>query len=75
MVVAIREDLAQDQPVARNTLKSNAGHSATQSWSLTPESQTMGLGPDDAGSPPDSSPSSSCSSSSRKRDAIASLQD
>ncbi|XP_073950214.1 ataxin-7-like protein 3 isoform X3 [Choristoneura fumiferana] len=34
----------------------------------TPESQTMGLGPDDAGSPPDSSPSSSCSSSSRKRD-------
>ncbi|XP_014359992.1 SAGA-associated factor 11 homolog [Papilio machaon] len=34
----------------------------------TPESQTMGLTADDAGSPPDSSPSSSCSSSSRKRD-------
>ncbi|XP_049878202.1 SAGA-associated factor 11 homolog [Pectinophora gossypiella] len=33
----------------------------------TPESGTMGLG-DEAGSPPDSSPSSSCSSSSRKRD-------
>ncbi|CAH2242995.1 SAGA-associated factor 11 homolog [Pararge aegeria] len=34
----------------------------------TPESQSMGLTADDAGSPPDSSPSSSCSSSSRKRD-------
>ncbi|XP_050664224.1 SAGA-associated factor 11 homolog isoform X2 [Leptidea sinapis] len=34
----------------------------------TPESQMMGLTADDAGSPPDSSPSSSCSSSSRKRD-------
>ncbi|XP_041969939.1 SAGA-associated factor 11 homolog [Aricia agestis] len=34
----------------------------------TPESQTMGMTPDEAGSPPDSSPSSSCSSSSRKRD-------
>ncbi|CAK1550424.1 unnamed protein product [Leptosia nina] len=33
----------------------------------TPESQTL-LTADDAGSPPDSSPSSSCSSSSRKRD-------
>ncbi|XP_045453062.1 SAGA-associated factor 11 homolog [Melitaea cinxia] len=33
----------------------------------TPESQTIGLA-DEAGSPPDSSPSSSCSSSSRKRD-------
>ncbi|KAJ0173519.1 hypothetical protein K1T71_010668 [Dendrolimus kikuchii] len=34
----------------------------------TPESQTMGLTAEEAGSPPDSSPSSSCSSSSRKRD-------
>ncbi|XP_030029483.2 SAGA-associated factor 11 homolog [Manduca sexta] len=34
----------------------------------TPESQTMGLTADEAGSPPDSSPSSSCSSSSRKRE-------
>ncbi|XP_023938791.2 SAGA-associated factor 11 homolog isoform X2 [Bicyclus anynana] len=34
----------------------------------TPESQSMGLTAEDAGSPPDSSPSSSCSSSSRKRD-------
>lgn len=34
----------------------------------TPESQTMGITAEEAGSPPDSSPSSSCSSSSRKRD-------
>ncbi|XP_045776288.1 SAGA-associated factor 11 homolog isoform X2 [Maniola jurtina] len=34
----------------------------------TPESQSMGLTAEEAGSPPDSSPSSSCSSSSRKRD-------
>ncbi|KAG7297791.1 hypothetical protein JYU34_018533 [Plutella xylostella] len=34
----------------------------------TPESQTMGLTAEEAGSPPDSSPSSSCSSSSRKRE-------
>ncbi|XP_052756375.1 SAGA-associated factor 11 homolog [Galleria mellonella] len=34
----------------------------------TPESQTIGLTAEEAGSPPDSSPSSSCSSSSRKRD-------
>ncbi|XP_047994008.1 SAGA-associated factor 11 homolog isoform X2 [Leguminivora glycinivorella] len=35
---------------------------------LEPSTPESGLGPDDAGSPPDSSPSSSCSSSSRKRD-------
>ncbi|XP_063628102.1 SAGA-associated factor 11 homolog [Cydia splendana] len=35
---------------------------------LEPSTPESGLGADDAGSPPDSSPSSSCSSSSRKRD-------